>query len=404
VVCSSISNFFIASLGPRTKSSLLWEIRETSLDNTNFCLRKKNKMSSHSKINPISPSQIGSKFSVLSNLKLSLYILKLPIRRFDVVTSALMRAVSSALAWLLGPLQFKDLRLRHFERRFFTPRGYHLLAAAYILFKLLQQILKRFTGRARARQIRTLKAQLRTADSYEAWTEAATALDALEGRTLPAWVHTRGVAGLRERAAALRRARDEGDLPAVCFLLRQDGTRSVGQLMAAAAEEVRVHNLTPPPIVEMYVNEVKEALGFVAASPLLPLDDRLAFMRELRHAYGRTALVLSGGGSFGKQDVTKSQWSLLFVYCFFWVLDGSMLCEAVRRDLMHCFGLFFAGFFHFGVIRALFDAGLLPRVVSGSSAGAIGAALLCTRSNAELQRYLHSFVECKDLDFYVRRT
>lgn len=30
-----------------------------------------------------------------------------------------------------------------------------------------------------------------------------------------------------------------------------------------------------------------------------PLDERLAFLRESRHAFGRTALVLSGGGSFG---------------------------------------------------------------------------------------------------------
>jgi hypothetical protein len=27
----------------------------------------------------------------------------------------------------------------------------------------------------------------------------------------------------------------------------------------------------------------------------MPLDDRLAFLRELRHAYGRTGIVLSGG-------------------------------------------------------------------------------------------------------------
>lgn len=61
----------------------------------------------------------------------------------------------------------------------------------------------------------------------------------------------------------------------------------------------------------------------------LPLDEKLAFLRETRHAFGRTALVLSGGGSFGS--------------------------------------------FHVGVVKALHDAGMLPRVVSGSSAGAIGA-------------------------------
>lgn len=54
----------------------------------------------------------------------------------------------------------------------------------------------------------------------------------------------------------------------------------------------------------------------------------MAFLRETRHAFGRTALVLSGGGSFGA--------------------------------------------FHMGVVRALLDAKLLPRVLAGSSAGAVG--------------------------------
>lgn len=31
----------------------------------------------------------------------------------------------------------------------------------------------------------------------------------------------------------------------------------------------------------------------------VPLDEKIAFLRETRHAFGRTALVLSGGGSFG---------------------------------------------------------------------------------------------------------
>jgi TAG lipase/steryl ester hydrolase/phospholipase A2/LPA acyltransferase len=43
------------------------------------------------------------------------------------------------------------------------------------------------------------------------------------------------------------------------------------------------------------LGEVQEAVRHVA----VPLEERLAFLRELRHAHGRTGLVLSGGGSFG---------------------------------------------------------------------------------------------------------
>ncbi|KAH9807068.1 hypothetical protein DFH28DRAFT_1120414 [Melampsora americana] len=39
---------------------------------------------------------------------------------------------------------------------------------------------------------------------------------------------------------------------------------------------------------------------------------------------------------------------------------------------------------HFGVIRALLDVRLIPRVVTGTSAGALIAAFLCTHTEEEL--------------------
>ena len=63
----------------------------------------------------------------------------------------------------------------------------------------------------------------------------------------------------------------------------------------------------------------------------VPLEQRLAFFRELRHGYGRTGLCLSGGASFG--------------------------------------------FYHVGVWIELLKQGLLPKVLTGSSAGSIGGQL-----------------------------
>lgn len=40
--------------------------------------------------------------------------------------------------------------------------------------------------------------------------------------------------------------------------------------------------------------------------------------------------------------------------------------------------------YHFGALRALLELGMLPRIVHGTSAGAVVAALLCTRTEAEL--------------------
>jgi predicted acylesterase/phospholipase RssA len=40
---------------------------------------------------------------------------------------------------------------------------------------------------------------------------------------------------------------------------------------------------------------------------------------------------------------------------------------------------------HFGVVKAFLDEGLLPRVITGTSAGGIVAALTCTRTDEELK-------------------
>ena len=54
---------------------------------------------------------------------------------------------------------------------------------------------------------------------------------------------------------------------------------------------------TPPPPPIFLPTSLPRSTCFPLTD--LPLDDRLAFLRELRHAYGRTGLVLSGGGSLG---------------------------------------------------------------------------------------------------------
>lgn len=43
---------------------------------------------------------------------------------------------------------------------------------------------------------------------------------------------------------------------------------------------------------------------------------------------------------------------------------------------------------HFGVVKAFLDAGLLPRVITGTSAGGLVAALVCTRTDEELKHLL----------------
>lgn len=89
----------------------------------------------------------------------------------------------------------------------------------------------------------------------------------------------------------------------------------------------RSHTLSPA-----LVQDVCDALASVGNDATLTPHERLAFFQALRLAHGRTALALSGGGALALS--------------------------------------------HFGVVAALCEHGLLPRVISGCSGGSIVAATL----------------------------
>ncbi len=46
---------------------------------------------------------------------------------------------------------------------------------------------------------------------------------------------------------------------------------------------------------------------------------------------------------------------------------------------------------HTGVIKSSSRANLLPRIISGASAGSIVCAVLCTRNDEEMPTVIHTF-------------
>lgn len=86
-----------------------------------------------------------------------------------------------------------------------------------------------------------------------------------------------------------------------------------------------------------------------------PLDKKLTFFQEVRHIFGRSALLLSGGGALG--------------------------------------------IFHLGVVKALLEHNHLPRIIGGSSVGSIVSSLLGCYSDDELKEAFEN-VENIDLVFY----
>jgi len=80
-----------------------------------------------------------------------------------------------------------------------------------------------------------------------------------------------------------------------------------------------------------------------SSSPI-ELKEYTLFFKELRHSLGNTALLLSGGAALGV--------------------------------------------FHIGIIKAMHEQGLLPRIIAGSSAGAIMAAIVGCTPESEFSRLL----------------
>lgn len=151
---------------------------------------------------------------------------------------------------------------------------------------------------------------------------------------------------IQTRLEQFRVAREIGDLDAISFLLRASMTRGLGDI---GNLELYSQSYTGTKrLIEDFNEELILSLEYMYQS--LAEDNRVTrrnkyeFFRGLRHMLGNTALLLSGGGALGTH--------------------------------------------HIGVLEALFEAGLLPRIVSGSSSGSIMAAMACTRTDEELLHLL----------------
>lgn len=98
-------------------------------------------------------------------------------------------------------------------------------------------------------------------------------------------------------------------------------------------------------LVEQYYDELERSFAFLESPDAKVSPSTLRrFFRVAAKNVGKTALCLSGGASFG--------------------------------------------YYHLGVVKTLVDQDLLPKIVTGTSAGGLIAALVCTRTNEELKEIL----------------
>lgn len=190
------------------------------------------------------------------------------------------------------------------------------------------------------------------------WTSAAEELDLLEGNHV--WKsEIEGVDGvyrpdvIRERMRELDDARTNCDIRRMVHLVRTALTRELGGM--GNLDLYRHSYVGTKDLIEQYVQsavktieDLVEKSGYPGALPPdLDHNDILDAFLQARQSFGRSALLLSGGGTFG---------------------------------MMHA-----------GVMKAMFEADLLPRIISGASAGSIVAAVFCTRMADEVPEVIENF-------------
>lgn len=193
------------------------------------------------------------------------------------------------------------------------------------------------------------------AESYEEWKAAAIALDTLEGND--AWKlddesTEYNAALVAARLKQLDEARVSCDVQKMLFLIRTSLTRGLGGM-----GDLRLYkhsHIGTKSLIERYIKSAQKtltALLDVSAKQgaRCPIEPRLLVEQLLlaRQSFGRSALLLSGGGTFGMN--------------------------------------------HIGVVKALWNSHLLPRIISGASAGSIVCAVICSKTDAEIPAVLDEF-------------
>ena len=194
------------------------------------------------------------------------------------------------------------------------------------------------------KKINELSLALDNAKTYTEWEQLGTELDALAGRDLWKLDNTSADYNyelINERLVSLRTLQEKKQIPALLRALREGLHHDLGNM---GNPRLYNHaNVGTKKLIEDYVEQVCTALNYVCAQPadIIPYDDKIQFFENTGKSFGQPALMLSGGATLG--------------------------------------------LFHIGVCKALQEQGLLPKVISGSSAGAIMAAMVGSHSDDELE-------------------
>ncbi len=199
-------------------------------------------------------------------------------------------------------------------------------------------------------QSKKLKQQQKLMDSaetYVEWREAALEYDEMSGAAM--WKNADQTnlfdhVQVRQRLDRIRSHLARHDHIGLLYTLNEGIHGNMGGMgKSALYSHAKVGTKR---LIEEYVDEICEALNLIAELPSseISVEEKLDFFHRASHCYGRSALMLSGGGSLGH--------------------------------------------FHIGVLKALIQHNMLPNVISGASAGSVVTGIFGTRTNEEMQEFM----------------
>ncbi|KAF3921881.1 hypothetical protein ABW20_dc0100018 [Dactylellina cionopaga] len=219
------------------------------------------------------------------------------------------------------------------------------LGFLYFLTRIYIWLYEHFVTHRGKRQ--NLRLALRRARNYDEWKVAAQELDAYLGadewRDVDEFSYydyptiRRILADMRDLRARARRDDDavEGLAALVRGCVKND---------FAGIENPRLYSQTyygTKSLLQEYYDELERCLRILVDTDQLTQEEKKKLFKHLSKNLGRSALCLSGGACFA--------------------------------------------YYHFGVLRAHLDAGVIPNIITGTSGGGLVAALVGTRTDDELK-------------------
>jgi len=203
---------------------------------------------------------------------------------------------------------------------------------------------------------KALERKMANAETYDEWAEAALAYDERNGHQqwkLRAKSRRYDYASIRRRLEALQEMRSTNDNHGLLFTLNEGIHGNLGGMGSSSLYQKAKFG-TKQLIID-YTEEVSAALEHLAKPRVkgVGLKEKINFFHRAHLCFGQSALMFSGSGTFL--------------------------------------------FFHVGVLKSLWEQDLIPDVISGSSGGALIAAVAGSRRPEQMgEMFTTEFLEFEE--------